>query len=290
MIKKQLSVAEVLSLLTGEEEYPSLSCSSCSEVGQEGYIWSYWAWKFLHKWMCNFFGEHSSLSAEDSSELDAIQNVNESRKENIVYEVLNSSSESEEEHESSGYDYSSGMECDDASSSVNISSREDSNASVSNMEGRNNSGEFSDVSMDSSDSATGEVLRQGAGRKGGRRGRGRSGRGKGRGQGRGRSDRGQGKGKSRGRHSSCKHGRSGNTSRAPNLPPDVKCITVKEPSFSPPLSDNFCPLHEPRPFLMELKTIIVINMSNISSVCSCDHLNINIMYILRRNIIIITAF
>ncbi len=35
MIKKQLSVAEVLSLITGEEEYPSLSCSSGSEVGQE---------------------------------------------------------------------------------------------------------------------------------------------------------------------------------------------------------------------------------------------------------------
>ncbi len=99
------------------------------------------------------------MSAEDSRESDAIQNV----KENIAYEVLNSSSEREEEHESSGYDYSSGMEGDNASSSVNISSTEDSNAgtveNLINMEGRNNSGEFSDISMDSSDSTIGTVLR-----------------------------------------------------------------------------------------------------------------------------------
>ncbi len=35
MSKKQLTAAEVLSLITGEREYPTLSCSSSSEVGEE---------------------------------------------------------------------------------------------------------------------------------------------------------------------------------------------------------------------------------------------------------------
>ncbi len=35
MSKKQLIAAEVLSLITGEREYPMLSCSSSSEVGKE---------------------------------------------------------------------------------------------------------------------------------------------------------------------------------------------------------------------------------------------------------------
>ncbi len=35
MSKKQLTAAEVLSLTTGEREYPTISCSSSSKVGEE---------------------------------------------------------------------------------------------------------------------------------------------------------------------------------------------------------------------------------------------------------------
>ncbi len=35
MSKKQLTAAEVLSLITGKREYPTLSCSSSCEVGEE---------------------------------------------------------------------------------------------------------------------------------------------------------------------------------------------------------------------------------------------------------------
>ncbi len=38
MSKKQLTAAEVLSLITGEREYPTLSCSSSSEVGEEDVV------------------------------------------------------------------------------------------------------------------------------------------------------------------------------------------------------------------------------------------------------------
>ncbi len=108
MSKKQLTAVEVLSLITGEWEYPTLSCSSGSEVGEEDVAEIVpgvtGPGTSSTSGDASLYGEHSLLGAEDNCELDAIQNVNESMKENIEYEVLNSSSESEEEHKSSGDD------------------------------------------------------------------------------------------------------------------------------------------------------------------------------------------
>ena len=246
---KKFTALEALRIITGEQECPLLSSSSNSDICEENHGES----------ASEVTGRGSSCSGQDSTfsggdghsgrrsedvdsnQWDAVESMNESSSE------MEESSSENEEPECFGEDiYSGGMEGSDVSGSE---------GSARSMEGSDVcSVQASDPgSMESSDD-TGSAYRSmrhraGRGRSRGSsvRGRGRSRGGSVRGRGRSRGGSVRGRGRCRGirvRGRGRSSGRSGL-----DLPSGVKCITVKDVSFCPPVRDFFCPLREPGPHI-----------------------------------------